>query len=560
MLRWVITLSFLLLACDPPATTSSVMSSRAAPACVSIGAWNDLHGQLEPAEPVVDSGNVPAGGVLALADSISDLRNSGDAVVLLDAGDLFTGPLGTTIFEGAPVIDAYNVIGVDAVAVGNHDFDFGPVGYAELAAAPGVDDRAGARGPRGALMARMASAKFPFLSANIHLRDGTRPPWPNFAASIHVKRKGFDVGVVGYTTIETPTTTSRPNVADLEFVKGAGAAVAREVRALRASGADPVVLLAHASLDGHLSQILDDPADVSGKSCRGELAALVAELGPDRPDVILAGHRHAWMLGRIDGIPVVSNDQRGVGFARVRFCRDDGRTKLESIHRNAVLAATPPRTELGRSVAAAVAPWERAVKEKGAVPIATIPTRCAPQSPVGTGTAEQIARAMRDYVIDQKVVPGGARVVAITNSGAVRTALDPGVVTFAELFGAFPFETTVAVCKTTEDDFAHLLRNALADPSAGAKFPFALAGAKAYVKRSLDNEVSLDRVAIEGTGTLYLALPDFVLDGGDAMLKGVTCEPITRMSARLRDLWGARLARDSGGCELPPKNVVIGSP
>src|SRR5580698_7162775 len=63
-----------------------------APACLSIVAWNDLHGQLGPDDPVVDTGRLPAGGVAALADQIAAVRATGDAVVLLDAGDLFTGP------------------------------------------------------------------------------------------------------------------------------------------------------------------------------------------------------------------------------------------------------------------------------------------------------------------------------------------------------------------------------------------------------------------------------------------------------------------------------------
>src|SRR5580692_10767642 len=120
------------------------------PRCLSIVAWNDLHGQLGPDEPVVDTGRVPAGGVVALADQITAVRGLGDAVVLLDAGDLFTGPLASTMAEGAPVVEAYNLIGVDAAAIGNHEFDFGPVGYDRITAPPGLDDDAGAAGPRGA--------------------------------------------------------------------------------------------------------------------------------------------------------------------------------------------------------------------------------------------------------------------------------------------------------------------------------------------------------------------------------------------------------------------------
>ena len=552
---------------DPVAPTTTSAKNSAAETCLSIGAWNDLHGQLGPAQPVVDTGAIPAGGVIALADAISDLRNTGDAVALLDAGDLFTGPLETTISEGAPVIDAYNAIGVDAVAVGNHEFDFGPVGYDILVAPDGTGDEAGPAGPRGALTARMASAKFPFLAANIHLPNGTAPNWPHFAPSTRIKRGNFDIGIVGYTTRETPTTTTHANVADLDFATNAAASVAKEIRALRTSGAYPVVLLAHASLDGTLSQLLDDPSDIDGKTCRGELAGLVESLGRDRPDLIIGGHRHAWMLGRIDGIPVVSSDQRGVGFARIRYCRSNGTTTLRSIDRSAVLSSTPPRTALGQTVARAIEPWMNVVRVKGEKLVATLPRVCPAQSPDGTRAAEQIARAMLDQVAASGAVPPGTRLVAMTNSGAIRTSLGPGTVKYSDLFAAFPFETTIALCKTTSAGLSRLLENALTDPSARRKFPFALAGAHATMTRGRDGNVTLDRVVVDEangaaseTSPIWVALPDFVLEGGDAMVEGVTCGPTVHTPVRLRDLWSARLAREQGGCEGAPKNLSFRNP
>ena len=299
----------------PPAPVPAAAPQR----CLSILAWNDLHGQLSPDDPVVDTGRLPAGGVAALADQVAAVRATGDTVVVLDAGDLFTGPLASTLAEGAPVIEAYRILGVDAAAFGNHEFDFGPVGYEAITAPPGVGDEAGAAGPRGALLARMAAASFPFLSANLHRKGGAPTGWPGHEASTRIQRDGFDVGVVGYTTQDTPTTTLKLNVADLDFSTGAAARVAAAVRELRAAGSAPVVLLAHASLEGELPQALGDAADH-----KGEIATLMAELGPDVPDLVVAGHRHAWMLGKVRGVPIVSSNQHGVGLARIRYCREGG--------------------------------------------------------------------------------------------------------------------------------------------------------------------------------------------------------------------------------------------
>ncbi len=551
-------LLLLATACGASAHTQSESDGP----CLSIGAWNDLHGQIQPVELWVDTGTVPAGGVIALADSIADLRATKDIVVLLDAGDLFTGSLESTLAEGAPIIEAYRAIGVDAVAVGNHEFDFGPVGYTVLTAAPDAGD-SGPLGKRGALRARMTSASFPFLSANIHLRNGASPGWPDFAPSTHVRRAGFDVGVVGYTTTETAVTTSRANVDDLDFISHAAASVAAEIRTLRATGASPVILLAHASLDGVLPQSLDQAAS-SDEPLHGELASLVAALGKDRPDVIIAGHRHAWMLGRIDGIPVVSSDRQGLGLARIRFCRNNHALDLLSIERIAVLAALPPRTELGRSVAARTAPWLAAVKASGDASVTTLPRECPMQAVDGTAGAEQVATAM---AANAKVTspPPEVPVVALINAGALRAPLHKGEVRFEDLFRTFPFEITLGACATTRDGLLRIMHNALANPSAWKHLPFALAGAQITIAHADNGSPSLVRMELageiqpgSGIEPVWLVVPDFVLDGGDGFLEGVECTRTVRTGTRIRDVWREVLGNHPDECDSRrPHNITV---
>lgn len=545
------------------APSGGAKANDALPECLSIGAWNDLHGQITPDDPVIDTGRAPAGGVIALADRIADLRATGDTVVLLDAGDLFTGPLESTMAEGAPIIDAYRLLGVDAATIGNHEFDFGPVGYGAVTAKDGTGDEANAQGPRGALLANMEHASFPFVSANIHVRaTGKSPAWPKFSPSTRIVRGRFNVGVVGYSTEVTPKTTLKANVADLDFSTDAAASVAREIRALRAAGAAPVVLLAHASIEGILPQRLDDPSDPDGKKREGEIASLVAKLGDDRPDVIVAGHRHAWLLGRVSGIPIVSSDQHGVGIARIRFCQENGTTLFRSIERNVVMASETPRTELGKAVAKAMDPWLSTVKEKAEALVTTLPETCAEQSPDGTALAEQIARAIAERVADAAPAPRGVPVVGLTNSGGVRAPLKAGPLRYADLFATFPFENAVSVCETTQAGVEKLVQNALKRPSSVQRFPFGIAGAKVTVDRSAKGELSLARLDVEGSSgkpdaPVWLALPDFVLDGGDGLLDGVSCTKTARSSTRVRDAWRNVLEREHGGCSGAPKNVRV---
>ena len=116
---------------------------------LTIVGTNDLHGHIEVL-PVL-------GGFLA---NLRRARARDGGVLLLDAGDMFQGTLESNLGEGAPVIAAYNVLGYTAAAIGNHEFDFGPVGAAAASREPGDD-------PRGALRARAVEAHFPLLAANL---------------------------------------------------------------------------------------------------------------------------------------------------------------------------------------------------------------------------------------------------------------------------------------------------------------------------------------------------------------------------------------------------------
>src|SRR5215470_6067736 len=123
---------------------------KAGAVTVTIIGTNDLHGALDRL-PIL-------GGYLANVRAAR--AKDGGGVVVVDAGDMFQGTLESNLAEGADVVRAYNQLGYAATAIGNHEFDYGPVGPAVTAAS--VEDDA-----RGALKARAAEARFPFLAANI---------------------------------------------------------------------------------------------------------------------------------------------------------------------------------------------------------------------------------------------------------------------------------------------------------------------------------------------------------------------------------------------------------
>ncbi len=413
----------------------------------------------------------------------------------------------------------------------------------------------------------MNEAHFPFLAANIQRSDGTPLTWPKLARSTQIRRDGFDVGVVGYTTRDTPTTTIKPNVADLDFVKDAAARVATEIRALRAAGAFPVVILAHASIEGELPERFDTGDDPNGDRRVGEIASLLDGLGADKPDLVVGGHRHAWAMGRVRGVPFVTSDQHGVGATRIRYCKEGvAKPAFDSIERRVAIPSHPPATPLGVEVEKTIAPWLAKVQVEADQPVATIPKTCAHRALDGTALGEQIARAMLMHSAEAAPAPKGVPVVAVVNTGGIRAPVQPGVMRFADLFAVTPFENQIAVCATTRAGLKRALSNAAARPAARAAFPFGIAGAKVvFAAIAPDGGLDLLNIDLDGDRAkrsdddpVWLTIPDFLLWGGDGFLDGVTCTSQATSTRRLREAWRELIGREQA-CDGVPKNVVVRS-
>jgi 2',3'-cyclic-nucleotide 2'-phosphodiesterase (5'-nucleotidase family) len=164
---------------------------------------NDLHGQLLPRNG--------EGGIAELGTVIQN--NHPD--LMLDAGDRFTGTLLNDEFEGEPMIQALNLIGYHAAAVGNHEFDYG----------------------LGPLRERTRQANFPFLTAN--LDTGI----PEIRKFVIIPVKGIRFGVIGL-TLEDLLGSAHPDKVRTVNVKDVVRSLAEtlpEVRRL----SDFVILVTH---------------------------------------------------------------------------------------------------------------------------------------------------------------------------------------------------------------------------------------------------------------------------------------------------------------------------
>ena len=270
---------------------------------LSLVATTDLHGYVFPRDG--------AGGLAVFGGYLANLRAAraadGGGVVLVDAGDTWLGGIESDMSEGAVVVDAYGALGYAAAAIGNHDLEFGPVDA--WWAAPGETPDL-----RGALKARARRAAFPFLAANLAERaTGAPVAWPNVQPSAMVDVAGVRVGLVGVMTIDALSLTLAPNVAGL-VVTPLVPAIVREATALRARGAQVVVVVAHA---GGSCTAFGSPDDLASCDDSAEIVYAARALPPGLVDAIAAGHTHDAMAHRVNGIPIVQAYSWGRAFGRI---------------------------------------------------------------------------------------------------------------------------------------------------------------------------------------------------------------------------------------------------
>ncbi|HEY8831011.1 MAG TPA: 5'-nucleotidase C-terminal domain-containing protein [Gemmatimonadaceae bacterium] len=378
-----------------------------------IIATNDFHGALEPRP---DASGVRRGGAAYVATALNTMRNEclpGCETILLDAGDLSQGTLASNLSYGRAVIEYYNRMGYAGSALGNHEFDWG------------VDT----------LRARMRQATFGIFGANVRDTAGRDVKWiPNDTI---VTRGRIKIGIIGVSTINTPTTTRAANVVGLRFADPAPI-VDSIGRVLRRRGANFIIVIAHAGASCG--------RDGAG-ACNGEIIDLARKV-KTKVDAIVSGHTHTLVNTEVNGIPIVQarSSGRAIDVLDLPVGPDVGRPVRHEVRELAVdtIKPFPPVAAIVRRAVARVAPLVNRH-------VATIPTTLArqgPQYPLGNLIADSQRWA-------------GKGDVAIMNNGGIRTELRAGEATYGSLFEIQPFGNTLYSLTMTGEQLRGLLEQML---------------------------------------------------------------------------------------------------
>ncbi|NYH88098.1 bifunctional metallophosphatase/5'-nucleotidase [Actinopolymorpha rutila] len=398
------------------------------------------------------------------------------AVVSISGGDNYlAGPeFSASIERGVPFYDALALsrLGLDASAIGNHEFDFGPDVFADFVTS--VRSTAGSGG------------SFPFVSANLDVSG--EPALAKYAgqgvirATTVVGDRGERIGVIGLTTPELPTISSPRNVrVRTELARIANA----EASALTRQGVDKIILVSHLQdIDNELALVPQlRNVDVVLGAGGGEILA-------DRGDRLIPGDRAErgyplWATdadGRQVPVATTTGNYKYVGQLVLRFDRagrllgaDDERSRpvrVAGVGADAVAKDAWTRANVEAPVASHLASLRETVVADSEVPLNGVRADVrSKETNLGDLVADSLVWAGKQKAAEYGVP---APVVGIQNGGGLRNdaVIPAGPVTALDTYDVAPFANFVAVVPDVPRATLRQLleRGVAAAPSAAGAF------------------------------------------------------------------------------------------
>ncbi|SFR43996.1 5'-nucleotidase [Yoonia tamlensis] len=473
-------------------TCALALSAGAAAADYSLTILhtNDFHARFEPISKY-DSGcsaedNAAGecfGGTARLITAVADARARSNNSILVDGGDQFQGTLFYTYYKGAMAAEFMNLLGYDAMTVGNHEFDDGPE----------------------VLRGFMDAVEFPVLMSNADV-SGEPLLADVLMKSTVIEQGGEKIGLIGLTPQDTDELASP---GDNIIFTDPSEAVQGEVDKLTAEGVNKIIVLSHSGyvvdqqvaanttgvdviVGGHSNTLLGDMEGAAGAypTMVGDTAIVQAYAYGKFLGELNVTFDDAGVVTEASGAPLLIDGQVAEDAAAVARIAELAEP-LEEI-RNKVVATAAETIEGNRDIC-------RAMECSG---------------------GNLIADAMLDRVADQGIS------IAIANSGGIRASIDAGDVTMGEVLTVLPFQNTLSTFFVSGETVVAALENGVSQIEEGAgRFP-QVAGITFTVDASAEagsrvSDVMVGGEAIDLAATYGLVSNNYVRNGGDgyAMFK-----------------------------------------
>ncbi|MEM7023231.1 MAG: bifunctional UDP-sugar hydrolase/5'-nucleotidase [Pseudomonadota bacterium] len=438
----------------------SIGAAAAEPVTLKIVHFNDLDRMEE------DGGK---GGVARLAAVVEEIRANHPNVLVTNGGDSISPSLLSGFDQGAHMIDLFNQVGIDAMAVGNHEFDFGP----------------------DTLVERIAEAQFPMLSNNALEADGSLVD--GVTESLMLDVGDYKVGMFGLTTASTAVKSSPGPITFGDPVETAKAVAMQ----LREDGADLVVALTHTD--------------------RGEDDALIRAAPVD---LVLSGDDHDLRLDYDGEMALIESGSQAEFVTVVTITMDtvEGRRGPSFVWEPSFEMINTAAVEPSTKVAAAVQGYADQLSAELDIDIGTTDVELDSRR----STVRSKESAFANLMVDAMRSAVGAD-VGLTNGGGIRAdrTYEPGtVLTRRDIQSELPFGNKTILIEVSGADLRAALENGVSEvEDQGGRFPhvsgvtFRYDASKPAGARVVD--VMVGDAPLDDAAQLKLATNDFMGGGGD---------------------------------------------
>jgi 5'-nucleotidase / UDP-sugar diphosphatase len=434
---------------------------------------SEHHGTVQPIDQGPHAGE---GGVERRATLIHQVRQEADHVLVVDSGDLLTGTAMSSVYRGEADITAMNLMRYDAVAVGNHDFDFGARHLSHL----------------------QKDAVFPFLCTNV------RPREPDVCKSYVVKTIGtIRIGLIGLIgTRNYPDTFNRSVVREVEFQNPIAAAkkAAEELR----ERVEILVAITHQDTDEDLA-----------------LAKAVPAL-----DVIIGGHTEGFdglvpqgatrpVEGRVElvgtGAVFVKTHRQGRTLGRLDLLLHEKTIMVAEARNLPVTPTVPSNSDMARLVQ----DYARKLDEQTRQVIGEAALRLEGEDQKIRTRETTLGNLLADLARRH-----AGTEIALVNAGMVRSSIPAGPVTLKQVWEVLPFDSTVTTFRITGAQLQAALEHSVSRlPQSSGRFlqvsgltmtfdPAAASGSR--IRTILVNGAPLDL-----SRRYSVAAVAFIAEGGD---------------------------------------------
>lgn len=449
---------------------------------------NDHHGHFMKFNPypVKDVGGFAAQSTLVNVVR-AEVQKKNGSVLVLSGGDINTGIPESDLQDAEPDIVAMNMIGYDAMVLGNHEFD----------------------NERAVLTKQQKWAKFPFLAANIFMKGSSK----NLVDPYVIKDyDGVKVAIIGLTTENTPILTLPDNVADLEFKDPI--AVAKKLVPQLKKKADVVIALTH------LGFYKDDTS-------KGDIALAKAVPGID---VIVGGHTHteleeAMVVGKtivvqaggysehVGRLDLTVDSSKGVVDHKFALLPVNMKKRVKFNGKKYYMYTSAGYVE-DKEILTAMEPFMSKADSLLSQPVGKAAVALAGSKSESRSQETNLGNLLTDAMRAKT----GAD-IAFQNGGGIRAGINPGTITYRDILTVQPFGNTLVLIDMTGSQIMEVLNHSAAKVGSGAFMQ--VSGISFTIKGGKVSNVKVGNKPLKSGSTYKVVTNNFVAAGGDGykMLK-----------------------------------------